>query len=376
MIRPITGSVATMALIRMLCCLPAILSPGGAGADEAFQKPVPGRTWQFPADHGAHPDYKTEWWYFVGHLQSETGETFGYQLSFFRAALRRPDPQARSAWSLHTVYFAHLAVSDPARGSFRFGEKVGRGALGLSGAEVGRLKVWINDWQAEQVGQAIRLRARDEALGLDLSLMPLKPPALHGDGGFSRKAAGLDAASYYYSLTGLATKGQLTVNGRSFEITGVSWLDHEFFTGSMAPVLVGWDWFSLQLNDGREVMLYLLRHADGSLDPASSGTLVDPGGQTRPLKLADFQVKANGVWKSPHSGAAYPAGWQIAIPGESLDLSLTPTLADQEVRAGAPAQVSYWEGQVTIQGQKESRPISGQGYVELTGYAGAMGGRF
>lgn len=367
-----------MALIRIFLCLGAILLPAeaGAGGDGAFLKPGPGRTWQFPADHGAHPHYKTEWWYFVGHLRAAAGETFGYQLTFFRTALRRPDPRARSAWSLHTVYFAHLAVSDPARGSFRFGEKVGRGALGLSGAEVGRLKVWINDWQAEQVGQIFHLRARDEALGLALSLTPTKPPALHGDGGFSRKAAGLDAASYYYSLTRLDTKGQLTLNGRTLEVNGASWMDHEFFSSAMAPGLAGWDWFALQLDDGREVMLYLLRHPDGSLDPASSGTLVDPVGQTRPLKLADFQVKATGVWKSPHSGAAYPAGWQIAIPGESLDLTLTPTLADQEVRAGAPAKVSYWEGQVQVQGRQEGRPSSGRGYVELTGYAGAVGGRF
>ena len=153
-------------------------------------------------------------------------------------------------------------------------------------------------------------------------------------------------------------------------------MDHEFFTGSMAPGLVGWDWFALQLDDGREVMLYLLRHQDGSLDPASSGTLVAPDGKTSHLRLTDFKVKATGAWKSPHSGASYPAGWQIAIPGESLDLSLTPTLADQEVRAGVPVKVSYWEGQVKIEGRKEGRPVNGRGYVELTGYAGAMAGRF
>ena len=365
-----------MALIVLLCCFLAIFFPAGAGAEEAFQKPAPGRTWQFPADHGAHPEFKTEWWYWVGRLKTKEGEAFGYQLTFFRAALRRPDPQARSAWSLHTVYFAHLAVSDPSRDKFQFREKAGRGALGLSGAEVGRLKVWINDWQAEQAGETFNLQAQEKDLGLNLTLAPIKPPALHGDGGFSRKAAGFDAASYYYSLTRLATTGQLTLNGRNFEVTGVSWLDHEFFTGSMAPDLVGWDWFALQLDDGREVMLYLLRHQDGSLGPASSGTLVDPAGQTRPLKLADFQVKANGAWKSPHSGATYPAGWQLAIPGEGLNLTLTPTLADQEVRAGAPAQVSYWEGQVKVQGRNTSRPVNGRGYVELTGYAGAMGGRF
>lgn len=346
--------------------------PAGAGygASENFQKARPGRVWQFPADHGSHPEYQTEWWYWVGRLKSARGETFGYQLTFFRVALRQPDPRARSAWRLNTVYFAHLAVSDPVRGKFSFREKAGRGALGLSGAEPGRLKVWIDRWQAEELGEAFHLQARDRGLGLELQLTPLKPPALHGARGFSRKAAKSEAPSHYYSITRLDARGHLSLDGRDLPVAGESWMDHEFFTGAMAPGLVGWDWFALQLNDNRQVMLYLLRHQDGTLDPASSGTLVDPAGQTSHLKLTDFQVKATGAWKSPHSGATYPAGWRIMIPAAALNLTLTPTLADQEVRAGAPAQVSYWEGQVNIQAQKESKPISGQGYVELTGYAG------
>ncbi len=377
-IKPAVGSFLGRALILLLCWLvvSVLIKAGKAEADEAFQRPAPGRVWRFPADHGAHLQFKTEWWYFVGHLQSQEGEAYGHQLTFFRVALRRPDPRARSAWSLHTVYFAHLAISDAVRGKFSFREKVDRGALGLSGAETGRLRVWIGDWQAEQVGEVFHLRAQDAGLGLDLALTPTKPPALHGEGGFSRKAAGTDAASYYYSITRLETNGQLTLNGRSFGVGGASWLDHEFFSSAMAPGLVGWDWFALQLDDGRELMLYLLRKPDGSLDPASSGTLVDPAGATHHLKLDDFRVKATGAWKSPHSGAVYPAGWQIAVPGIALELNLAPTLADQEVRAGAPAQVSYWEGQVQVKGRREGRPVGGRGYVELTGYAGAMGGRF
>jgi predicted secreted hydrolase len=199
---------------------------------------------------------------------------------------------------------------------------------------------------------------------------------LHGEDGLSRKAAKSAAASYYYSVTRLETKGHLTLNGRTLGVDGVSWMDHEFFSSAMAPGLVGWDWFALQLDDGREVMLYLLRHQDGSLDPASCGTLVDAAGKTRHLTLSDFQVKSTGVWKSPHSQASYPAGWQINFPGAGLNLTLAPTLADQEVRAGLPAKVSYWEGQVKIQGRQEGSPITGRGYVELTGYAGALGGRF
>jgi predicted secreted hydrolase len=375
-----------MAKIKLLAfCLVILLLPGaGLGLEEAFQIPRPGRAFQFPRDHGSHPEYQTEWWYYSGHLTARDGAAFGYQLTFFRVALGRPDPQARSAWRTNTVYFAHLALSDAARGSFRFEEKAGRGALNLAGAEPGKLKVWVDDWQAEQEGQegqegreadTHHLRARGEGLALDLSLTPLKPPALHGQVGFSRKAAASEAASYYYSLPRLKTRGQLTLGGRTLAVTGLSWMDHEFFTSSMAPNLVGWDWFALQLNDGWDVMLYLLRHRDGTLDPASAGTLVDPQGNVRHLKGSEFKVQAAGSWKSPHTGVSYPARWQITIPGAGYELNLTPTLADQEIRAGAP-KVIYWEGEVGVQGRKSGSPVSGQGFVELTGYAGAMASRF
>ncbi len=368
--------IPKLTLPLLICSLVALWFSGAAGAAEPFANPQPGRIFKFPADHAAHPDFKTEWWYWVGHLTSPQGEAFGYQLTFFRAAARRPDPRARSAWSFNTVYFAHLAVTDPARGLFQFREKVGRGALGLSGATPDQLHVWIDAWQARQAGEGFHLKAGDQGLGLDLVLTPRKPPALHGEGGYSPKSAQYQAASYYYSIPRLDSLGHLSVDGRNLEVSGASWMDHEFFSSSRAPDQVGWDWFAIQLADGRDVMLYLLRRRDGSLDPASAGTLVDPRGETRHLKLNDFQVKARGVWKSPHSGAEYPAGWQVLIPGAGLELTLTPTLADQEIRAGVPAQVSYWEGQVRVQGRSGARPLSGMGYVELTGYAGAMEGEF
>jgi predicted secreted hydrolase len=309
-------------------------------------------------------------------LQAASGESFGYQLTFFRVALRKPDPGARSAWSLHTVYFAHLALTDPLRRIFAFREKAGRGAMGLSGAATGTMKVWIDDWQAELRGEEFHVQAKDEGLGLDLVLKPMKPPALHGEGGLSRKSGKSDATSHYYSLTRMDTRGTIFVDGRRLTVTGESWMDHEFFTSAMAPNLSGWDWFSLQLGDGWEVMLYLLRHQDGSVDPASSGTLIDPQGRTRHLNLADFTVKATGAWTSPHTRAKYPAGWEIMIPGAGYRLTLAPTLPDQEIRSQAPANVTYWEGQVKIQGDKNGVPVAGLGYAELTGYAGGLGGRF
>jgi len=357
----------------------AVLLAGGVRAEGVFEMPRPGRVFAFPRDHGAHPEYKTEWWYYVGHLQAASGESFGYQLTFFRVGLRKlrkPDPQARSAWSLNTVYFAHLALTDAARRTFGFREKAGRGALGLSGAAAGTQKVWIDDWQAELQGEEFHLLAQDEGLGLDLVLKPMKPPALHGEGGYSRKSEKSNAASYYYSLPRLNTRGTITVDGRQLPVTGESWMDHEFFSRAMAPGLAGWDWFSLQLSGGWEVMLYLLRHQDGSVDPASSGTLIDPAGGTRHLNLADFMVKPTGFWTSPHTQTKYPAGWEIIIPGAGYRLTLTPTVPDQEIRSQAPARVTYWEGQVKIEGVKNGAPVAGIGYAELTGYDSGMGARF
>jgi predicted secreted hydrolase len=238
------------------------------------------------------------------------------------------------------------------------------------------MKVWIDDWQAELQGDEFHLQAQDASLGVDLVLKPLKPPALHGQEGYSRKSATSGAASYYYSLSRLSTRGTIFLDGRRLPVTGASWMDHEFFTSAMAPNLSGWDWFSLQLEDGSEVMLYLLRLKDGPVDPASAGSLIDPQGRVRHLDLADFTVKPIGAWTSPHTQTKYPAGWEITIPGDGYRLRLTPTVPDQEIRSQAPAKVTYWEGQVKIEGDKNGVPVAGMGYAELTGYAGGLGGRF
>lgn len=341
-----------------------------------FQPARPGRAFQFPRDHGAHPDFKTEWWYYTGHLKSKEGETFGYQLTFFRVGLKKPDPQARSAWRADTVYFAHLAVSAPNRKVFAFREVAQRGAMDLAGAAPDRLKVWIDDWRVESRNGEHHLRAAKEGIGLDLTLAPLKPPVLHGEGGYSRKSATREVASHYYSITRLATRGKLTVGDRTLEVTGTSWFDREFSTSQLAPEQVGWDWFSLQLSDGVDLMLYVMRLEDGSIDPASSGTLVDHQGRARHLTLADFQIQTTGTWTSPHSKATYPSGWQIKLPDAGYSLTLKPTLADQELRPGSRSPIIYWEGQVEVRGTKNQQSLNGQGYVELTGYAGSLGGRF
>jgi predicted secreted hydrolase len=351
------------------------LLPVGATAQD-FRVARPGWEYVFPQDHAAHPDFKTEWWYYTGHLTSSQGEPFSYQLTFFRVGVRQPDPQATSAWSLHTLYFAHLALTDIRGRTFVYHEKAGRGALGLAGAETARYRVWLEDWQVELVGEEHQLQAASPDLRLDLLLTPSKPPVIHGTNGVSQKAAGEGFASHYYSLTRLATRGTLTFQGRTYQVQGQSWMDHEFSSSQLAPYQAGWDWFSLQLDDGQDLMLYVLRHQDGSPDPFSSGTLVDQQGRGQHLKLADFTIKTLATWKSPRSGGVYPAAWQISLPAQGYDLELRPTVPHQELITSQSTQITYWEGSVKVTGTKNGRPISGQGYVELTGYAGALGGRF
>jgi predicted secreted hydrolase len=346
------------------------------GQAQEFLPARPGRAFSFPRDHGAHPDFKTEWWYYSGHLKAATGESFGYQLTFFRVALARPNPAAKSAWAANTIYFGHLALTDATQQKFSFHEKAQRGALNLAGADTDRLKVWIDGWQAEIQGDSHHLKAQAPDFALDLTLTPLKPSVLHGEAGYSKKSATAEVASHYYSITRLATRGQLTLGKKVLEVTGTSWLDREFSSGQMGANQAGWDWFALQLADGTDIMLYLMRLKDGTIDPASSGTLVDPQGQAHHLKLGDFAIKPAGSWKSPRSGATYPAAWSITLPAYGYNLTLTPTLADQELTTGGAARLIYWEGQVNLTGSKNGQPLTGQGYVEITGYAGSLGGKF
>jgi predicted secreted hydrolase len=352
----------------------ALASPARASQD--FRLSLPGWEFAFPRDHAAHPDFKTEWWYYTGHLTSDQGEPCSYQLTFFRVGLRQPDPQARSAWALHTIYFAHLALTDIQGNRFTFHEKVGRGALGMSGAATDRYRVWIDDWKAELDGEVHHLQAAAADVALDLKLTEEKPPVMHGKEGVSQKAAGQGYASHYYSLTRLATQGRLTYQGRTFQVRGMSWMDHEFSTSQLAPYQTGWDWFSLQLDDGHDLMLYVLRHQDGSPDPFSSGTLVDPQGKAHHLELAAFAIQPLQTWKSPRSGAVYPAAWKISLPQQGYELELRPTIPNQELVTSLSTQITYWEGSVRVSGTRHGQPVGGRGYAELTGYAGALGGRF
>ena len=338
----------------------------------SFQQATAGYRYDFPRDHGSHPAYQTEWWYYTGHLRSKNGRSFGFELTFFRRGLPPGDIKTLpSKWSLNHVYLAHFAVTDITGKGFHFSEKLSREGLGKAGADESQFRVWIDDWHAEaatdQTGTHT-LAAHDGTHALALTLQPAKPLVTHGAAGISRKGAGVGQASHYYSFTRLATTGRLTINGESFDVTGTSWMDHEFGSGDLGQDQVGWDWFSIQLEDNTELMLYRMRRKDGSSDLASSGTVVFADGRSQHLDVTDFQIESSAVWTSLTSKATYPSQWRLTFPSLGLVLDVNPLLADQELRTSRSTQVTYWEGAVAVAGTKQGQPVKGHGYVELTGY--------
>ena len=201
-------------------------------------------------------------------------------------------------------------------------------------------------------------------MALDLELTPLRQPVLNGDAGLSRKSSSIDSASYYYSITRLQTKGTLSIDGKDYAVSGLSWLDREWSTSALASDQVGWDWFALQLADGTDLMLYNIRKQDGSADKSSSGTITFPDTRSERLYPPDFEILVRDTWTSPEGGT-YPSRWTVRLPERNLELDIVPVIADQELFT----TVRYWEGAVDITGRHDDRPVSGRGYVELTGYA-------
>jgi predicted secreted hydrolase len=333
------------------------------------------RPLRFPADHGPHPDYQTEWWYYTGNLETADGRHFGYQLTFFRRALTPADRRTArpSNWATEQVYMAHFAVTDVAGGGYHAFERFSRGAAGLAGAQAAPYRAWLEDWRVEETAPDVyRMQAAAGDLWLELQLTDTKAPILQGDRGYSQKGPEPGNASYYYSLTRLASTGTVRVEGKSYAVSGWSWMDHEFSTSALAPDQVGWDWFALQLDDGSELMLFQIRKANGRVDPFSAGTLIEADGTTRRLDRDDFTIWVEDEWRSPHSGADYPARWTVTVPSADLALEIEPYLADQELTVS----YAYWEGAVRLWGQRAGEALNGDGYVELTGYAGSMQGHF
>jgi predicted secreted hydrolase len=360
-----------LVLLPLLALIPACDSEKERPADETqglsalsgadttgYARAYEPREFRFPADAGPHPDFKTEWWYWTGNLTAGDGRRFGYQFTVFRQALA-PDSIGGSEWRSRQLYFAHLALSDIDGERFYPFERFSRGVAGLAGAQADPFRVWIDNWQASGHPDSVRLFAEQDGFGIDLSLRATKPRVLQGERGLSRKSGDPGNASYYYSRTRQETRGHVLLKGERVPITGRSWLDREWSTSVLAEEQSGWDWFSLQFDDGTELMLYQLRLRDGGVDPFSSGIFIDVDGGTQKLESRDFRIVPRNSWTSPRTGITWPSGWDISIVPLGMILRITPMQDDQEM----PLSVLYWEGAVRVTGDR-----GGYGYVELTGY--------
>jgi predicted secreted hydrolase len=375
-------SILLIALV-VAACTPAIPTPSSTGQSSAvqsaggiatagFARVTTPREFVFPLDHGPHPEYAIEWWYYTGNLDSAQGRHFGYQLTFFRIGLTSQPAARASDFATSNIYMAHFALTDVATQKFYAFERFSRGAAGLAGAQGQPFRVWLEDWAAAGAGAdglPMRLQAAQDDVAIDLTLAGGKPIVLQGDRGLSKKSDEPGNASYYYSLTRMPTRGTIRVGAETSDVSGLSWMDREWSTSSLGANAVGWDWLAVQLSDGRDLMYAQLRDATGAAI-YSDGMLVEQAGSTRRLAPSEVVLEATGKWTSPRSGGRYPAAWRLRIPSQALDLRLTPYLADQEL----PLTTVYWEGAVKIEGSAAGTPISGNGYVELTGYGERQGG--
>ena len=378
LLRPILAIILVLSSFLALLPQPALADSSDfwldspiADALSGFAPAIAPRDWQFPQDFGPHEAYQTEWWYYTGNLETAEGRPFGFQLTFFRQALLPerlvPAESAVSPWRSNQIYSAHLTVSDIAQQRFFPEERFSRGSVGLAGAEAEPYHIWLANWSATEVenGQ-VRLQAQTSEAAIDLMLTQSSPPILHGDRGLFQKGPEPGAAAYYYSLVQQPTTGTLSLNGQTYEVTGVTWKDHEYATNPLSLGTLGWDWFSVQFDNGAALMLYLLRHADGSLEPTSAGTFVSADGTATSLSWHDWQMQVLDTWKSAKSGATYPAQWQLSIPKLDLRLRGKPLMPNQELNTST---ATYWEGAVGFQGELQGEGVQGKGYVELTGYA-------
>ncbi len=332
-----------------------------------YARVLASRPFRFPEDHAAHEKFRSEWWYFTGNLRTRQGRHFGFELTFFRFALAPETMQRTSKWATNQAWMAHLSVTDTDGEQFITAERFSRQALGLAGSQAHPFRVWLEDWSAYGDGDGIpplRLRAGTDRTGLQLTLDGSKPVALHGDNGVDPKGPERGNASYYYSLSRLDAAGTLRVADVEFDVSGTAWMDREWGTSALSPELTGWDWFGLQLEDGREIMYYRLRTRDGESSPFSGGSLLQADGTRVGLSPQDVSLTPLEYWTSPDTGSSYPVSWQVDLPSEEMALTISPHLPQQEL----DLTVRYWEGAVSVTGNQRGEEITGDGYVELTGY--------
>ncbi len=356
---------------------PADLTATLGAADSGYARALEPRDFSFPADHGPHPDFRTEWWYFTGNLEADDGRRFGFELTFFRSALS-PDPVPRgSAFGATQAYMAHFALTDVAANRFTARQRFERGAAGLAGAQGDPFRVHVDDWSVRAVPRdsaaelpgtsetpALRLEAASGDVAVSLLLGSAGPPVLNGDGGLSRKGPEPGNASYYYSIPDMPARGFVRTPGGEVRVTGHVWMDREWGSGQLSRRDAGWDWLALRLDDGSAVMIYRLRRRGGGTSPYSGGTWIGPDGARRTLAADAFALRATGRWRSPTSGTSYPSGWELEVPAEGVRVRIEPEIRDQEL----DLDFRYWEGAVRVEGRVGDRQVRGAGYVELTGY--------
>lgn len=343
----------------------------GGGADGAgFARVTGPRELDFPADHGAHPDFRSEWWYFTGNLSDARGRDYGFQLTLFRFALAPSMPERESGWATRQAWMGHFAITDIATGEHVASERLQRGALGLAGVEQDPIRGWIDDWSFRALPQAgdglfpLRLRAATPDGAVDLTLRSRKPRVLQGEAGYSPKSNEPGNASRYYSYTRLAAEGRVRTSGSWRSVEGSAWLDREWSTSALAEDQAGWDWFALQLEDGRDVMVYRLRRKAGGADPASYGVVVDSAGETVKLGAGEFELTPRRYWTDPASGTRYPVAWRVRIPSHGIDARVEARVDDQLMDVG----FRYWEGSVRVVAGTQGGSVRGVGYLEMTGY--------
>ncbi len=355
----------------MLVFLVSLFAISPAATAKEYKQALPGYQYQFPRDHGSHEDFKTEWWYYTGHMQTESNKKFGYELTFFRHGIEH-DSSLKTKED-RNVYLAHFALTDETGGKFKYFEKLSRSGLPVAFARSDILSVQNQGWSVEQLGDRFVLRADGDKSGIRLLLSPAKKPIIHGKDGVSQKASCKGCASHYYSLTRLKTEGLVYVDGKPERITsGWSWMDHEFGSNQLTAEQIGWDWFSVQLENNTELMLYVMRRRDGSLDKNSSGTIIGADGRAIHLAKDDFKISSTSKWTSPNSNGVYPMGWTVEVPNHQIKLNVNPVLKDQELLTKRSTGVTYWEGAAEVSGTVEGKAVKGESYVEMTGYAEAF----
>ena len=331
------------------------------------------RVLSFPQDFGAHEDFRTEWWYYTGNLQTPEGRHFGFELTIFRVGLLPPtvDLPTDSQWYNNSIYFAHFAVSDIANEKFYAFERYSRPGPGLAGAQADPYRVWIEDWNiTEQALHTYRLQASQENIAIDLTLADEMGVVLHGEDGYSRKGKAVNNASYYYSQPRLRADGFVRVDDAQYKVNGLAWKDHEFSSSVLDKNQIGWDWFSLQFENGPALMLFQLRERDEGTSDSSSGTFIPADGIPQPVQKTDFQITVLDEWRSPHTQGIYPSAWKIRLNKPNCLLEVRPWMADQELNFPT---VTYWEGAVHFEGICDNGDsVRGNGYIELTGYTGNL----